>query len=110
MKPIKNFRDKLNGIEIWRDGIMFQLKLPMIGAEDLLWIIPALVNHKWNVYIKFDWEKEWYWIIKSEVNGKKTEAVSNGKIETEKVRSYAEFMSDFLHPIVKDLLTKEIFF
>jgi hypothetical protein len=79
-------------------------------AEDLLWIMPENVNHKWNVYIKFDWEREWYWTIKSEVNGSKTEAVSNGKIEREKVRSYAEFMSDFLHPIVEDLLTKEIFF
>jgi hypothetical protein len=110
MKPIKNFRDKLNGIEIWRDGIMFRLKLPMIGAEDLLWIMPENVENKWNAYIKFRWEEEEYFLTRSEVNGSKTELLSNGKIEREKVRSYAEFMNDFLHPIVKDLLIKEKFF
>jgi len=110
MKPIKNFRKRLNDTELWHQGILFRLKLPMIGAEDMLWIMPENVNHKWNVYIKFDWEKEWYWTIKSEVSGSKTEAVSNGKILLEDFINHNEFIRAFATPLIEDLLYKQTFF
>ncbi len=109
MKPIKNFRDRLNDAEFWQQGILFRLKLPMIRAEDLLWIMPENITHKWNVYIKFDWEKESYWVIKSEVYGSKTEAVSNGKIYIKDFVNHTVFINDFLTPLVNELLNKFTF-
>jgi hypothetical protein len=82
----------------------------MIGAEDILWIMPENVNHKWNVYIKFDWEKEWYWTIKSEANGSKTEAVSNNKIFIEDFINHNEFIRAFATPLIGDLLNRQTFF
>jgi hypothetical protein len=109
MKPVKNFRKRLNDIEIWHNGIMFRLKLPMMGAEDLLWIIPENVEHNWKPYIKFKWHKDEYWISRSPISGSWTEYIGHGKIEPDKFQTHTEFMNSFLTPVIEDLSLKESF-
>jgi hypothetical protein len=109
MKPVKNFREKLNEQEFWVDGALFKIQLPMIGAEDLLWIMPQNIQHNWKVYIKFNWDKEEYFVSRAAVSGSKTEGIALGSFDRDSVVTRDAFVLDFLYGLTKSLLNDKHF-
>ena len=55
MKPIQNFRTRLNDYRIWVDGIEYHLEVPT-GEKTLLWFNPKAIQTPYRVWIYFDWE------------------------------------------------------
>ena len=88
---------------------MFRLKLPMMIPEELLWIVPENVEHKWDIYIMFRWKEDEYAIYRIPISSGASEHIGHGKIEPDKFQTHTEFMNSFLTPVIEDLSLKESF-
>lgn len=106
MKPVKNFRETLNGARIAESGVMYEMKTAYGSATtptDILWIRPQTA-HRYRVYIEFDWVRElWHAYRKHPVVGNQIpqtlpETIGFGRIESEQMQSLPDFYSRFLTP------------
>ena len=109
MKPVKNFRETLNGARIHESGVMYEMKTAYGSATtptDILWIRPHKPHRYW-VYIEFDWVRElWHAYRKHPVVGNQIpqtlpETIGKGSIEREQMQSLPDFYSRFLTPQIQ---------
>lgn len=110
MKPIQNFRDKLNGQVVWIDGVNYNLTVPMTGPENLLWVMPQYKDNNYDVYIKFDWEHQRAFFYRRFLTDHTSVThLYSVEFTNDEVRNYSDFIQVFLYPQIQTLWNQNKF-
>lgn len=109
MKPVKNFRERLDGHTMWVDGRNYMMAIPKLGAEDLLWFNPVSVSIspnkvKYKLWINFDWENNRYFVNRTSVekNGP-SEQLLLASLQSDRFTNMATFLQEFMYPLIEQM-------